>query len=97
MVSTHSMRSILRYGYVEWVVECLITSYNTHLKVSRHHKVIEKLLSKYEKVFGDLALGIPPNRGVDCIIELEIGTQPTKMNPYRHPKRIQDDIEEAIK
>ena len=40
MVSTHSMRSILRYGYVEWVVECLITSYNTHLKVSRHHNEI---------------------------------------------------------
>ena len=30
-------------------------------------------------------------------IELEIGTQPIKIQPYRHPKRIQDDIEDAIK
>ena len=30
-------------------------------------------------------------------IELEIGTQPIKMKPYRNPKRIQDEIEEAIK
>ena len=30
-------------------------------------------------------------------IELEIGTKPIKMNPYRKPKRIINDIEEAIK
>ena len=44
-----------------------------------------------------LPLGRPPDRGVEHNIELEIGTQPIKMKPYRHPKRIQDDIEEAIK
>ena len=54
-------------------------------------------MSKYERVFGDLPPGIPLDRGVEHIIELEIGTQPIKMKPYRHPKRIQDEIEEAIK
>ena len=54
-------------------------------------------MSKYERVFRDLPQGKPPDRGVDHIIELEIGTQPIKMNPYRHPKGIRDDIEEAIK
>ena len=39
----------------------------------------------------------PLDRGVEHIIELEIGTQPIKMHPYGHPKRIQDDIEESIK
>ena len=54
-------------------------------------------MSKYEKGFRDLPLRIPPDRGVDHIIELEIGTQPIKMSPYRHPKRIRYEIQEAIK
>ena len=54
-------------------------------------------MSKYEKDFGDLPPGRLPNRGVEHIIELEIETQPIKMNPYRHPKRITDYIEYAIK
>ena len=41
--------------------------------------------------------GRPPDRGVEHIIELDIGTQTIKMHPYRHPKRILDDIEEDIK
>ena len=53
------------------------------MKVSNHPKDIEQLLSKYEKVFGDLPPGRPPDRGVEHIIELEIGTQPIKMYLYR--------------
>ena len=49
MVSSHSMRSALKHGYIEWVAACLITSTKPHLKVSKHPKEIEKLLSKYEK------------------------------------------------
>ena len=51
----------------------------------------------YEKVFGDLPLGIPPYKGVEHAIKLEIGTQPIKMHPYRHPKIFRDDIAKAIK
>ena len=54
-------------------------------------------MSKYERVFGDLPLRRPPNTGVEHIIELEIGTQPIKMNPHRNLKRIRDEIDEAIK
>ena len=54
-------------------------------------------MSKYEKVLGDLPPGRPPDIGVEHIIELEIGTQPMKMHPYRNPKMIQDEIGEAIK
>ena len=46
VVSSYSMRSILRHGDIEWVAECLIASYKTHLKVSKHPKEIEQLLSK---------------------------------------------------
>ena len=53
-------------------------------------------MSKYEKVFGYLPLGRPPDRGVEHIIELDIGNKTIKIHPYRHPKRIIDEIEEAI-
>ena len=97
MVSSHSIRSILRHGDIEWYVECLIAYSKPDLKVSKHTKEIEQLLGKYEKVFGDLSLGRLLDRGVEHTIELEIGTQPIKIHPYKNPKRIRDDIEEAIK
>ena len=97
VVYSHSTRSILKHGDIEWFAECLVTSHKTHVKFSKHPKDIEKLLSKYEKVFEDLPPGRSPDRGVEHIIELDIGTQPMKMNPYRHPKRIRHDIEEDIK
>ena len=64
----------MRNGDIEWVVECLITYYKPHLKVVKHHKEIEQLLSKYERVFGDLPPRRPPNGWVEHIIELDIGT-----------------------
>ena len=97
VVSSHNMRTLLRHGDIEWAAEFLITSPKPHLNISKHPKEIEKLLSKYEKVFGDLPPVRPLDRGVKHIIELDIGTQPIKMNPYRHPKRIQDEIKEVIK
>ena len=45
VVSSHSMRFILRHGDIEWDVECLITYSKPHLKVSKHPKEIEQLLS----------------------------------------------------
>ena len=64
VVSSHNMRTILRHGDIEWADECLITSPKTHLKIFNNPKDIDKLLSKYEKVFRDLPLGRPPDRVV---------------------------------
>ena len=88
VVSSHSMRSTLRHGDIECDVECLITSSRPHLKVLKHPEEIEHLLSKYENVSGDFPLGRPPDRGLEHVIELEIGNQPIKMKPYRHLERI---------
>ena len=57
VVSYHIMKSILRHGDIEWDSKCLITYPKTHLNITKNHKYIEQLLSKYEKVFGDLPLG----------------------------------------
>ena len=72
VVSSHSMKSILRNGEIECDVECLITYSKPHLKVSKNPKEIKQLLGNYEKVFGDLPQGRPPDRGVKHIIQLEI-------------------------
>ena len=53
LVYFHGMRTILRHGDIEWDDECLITSPKPHFNISKNPKEIEKLLSKYEKVFGD--------------------------------------------
>ena len=52
VVSYHSVRTILRHGDIECVAGCLITSPKPHLKIAKHPKEIEQLLSKYEEVFG---------------------------------------------
>ena len=54
VVSSHSMRAILRHADIEWDDECLITYSKPHMNISKHPKEIEQLLSKYERVFGDL-------------------------------------------
>ena len=57
VVTCKSMRSILRHGDIEWVVECHITSSKPIIKVFEHPNEIEKLLQKYEEFFRDLPHG----------------------------------------
>ena len=64
MVSSRNMRTILRHGDIEWVIEFLIAYSKPQLKVAKHPKDIEQLLRKYERVFGYLPLGRPPDRVV---------------------------------
>ena len=52
---------------------------------------------KYDRVFNDIPPGRPPDRGIEHIIELEEGTKPMMVTPYRHPKRLKDEIEKTIK
>lgn len=48
-------------------------------------------------MFSDIPLGTPPGRGIEHIIELEEGAKPIMITPYRHPKRLKDEIEKTIK
>ena len=54
-------------------------------------------MQKHRKVFRDLPVGKPLDRGFEHIIELEEGTQEVITTPYRHPKRYKDEIEKTIK
>ena len=52
---------------------------------------------KHDKVFSEIPPGRPPDRGIEHIIELEEGAKPIIVTPYRHPKRLKDEIEKTIK
>ena len=79
VVNCNSMRSILRHGDIEWVIECYITSTKKKIRFVKHPKDIETLLHKYEFFFRDLPHGRPHDRGVEHNIVLEEGTSPIQI------------------
>ena len=48
-------------------------------------------------MFSEIPPSRPPNRGIENIIKLEEGAKPIMIIPYRHPKRLKDEIEKTIK
>ena len=87
----------MKHEDIKWVVECLITTEGTSINASYKPKDIKTLLHKHKGVFENL----PHGRPLDCVIEhkieMEVGTLPIKIHPYKHPKTIKDEIENTIK
>ena len=48
-------------------------------------------------VFENIQHGRPPDCGIEYRIELELGTLPIKIHPYKYPKKFKDEIEKSIK
>ena len=97
IVSSHNMEVVMRHGDIEWVVECFISDREPLDCLQQLPEELQVLLCKHHKVFSDIPLGIPPDRGFEHIIELEEGVQAVITNPYRHPKVYNDEIEKNIK
>ena len=49
----------------------------------RHDLGLPRVVCEYEDVFLDELLGLPPQRDVDFMIELHLGTSPISMTPHR--------------
>lgn len=62
-----------------------------------HPPDIQEILTRHTKVFGEILHGVPPDRGIEHVIELEEGAKPVMITPYHHPKKHKDEIEKAIK
>ena len=41
--------------------------------------------------------GVPPDKGIEHVIELDEGAKLVMITPYRHPKKHKDKIERTIK
>ena len=96
-VSSQRMEVVLRQGDIEWSVECLVTFRKPPDNNTQHPTDIQALFQKHEKVFIDLLVVRPLDRGFEHIIELEGGTQAIITSTYRHPKRYKDEIEKTNK
>nr|ACY01928.1 hypothetical protein [Beta vulgaris] len=56
---------------------------------------LQPLLSSYQQVF-NMPLGLPPDRGHVHAINLQHGTNPVSVRPYRYPQSQKDEIEQLI-
>lgn len=63
---------------------------------SNHVDIQSILDNKHSKVFNEIPLGLPLDRGFQHVIELEEGAKPIITAPYCHPRRYKE-IEKAIK
>jgi hypothetical protein len=97
VVTTKMMEAIFRREEIVYATECRVS---TH--VDKHGKVhytpeIQEIIDKHNKVFGPIPPGVPPDRGFEHIIELEVGEKPVITTPYKHLKKYKDEIEKEIK
>jgi hypothetical protein len=97
IISAKWMEGIFQHGDVAYAVECLVTTEKPSGSSHQYHVDIQTLLSKYDRVFGKIPPGRPPDRGFKHTIELEEGAKPMITTPYRHPKKFKDEIEKTIK
>lgn len=97
LINHKRMERLIRHDMVDWAAECkLMRTYEEQHKTP-YHSDIQEIRVKHTKVFSDIPLGNPPDRGIEHIIELEEGTKPIMITPYWHPKRLKDEIEKTIK
>ena len=66
-------------------------------QVKSHPPDIKEILDRHTKVFGEILHGVPFDRGIEHVIELEQGAKPVMITPYRHLKKHKDEIEKVIK
>lgn len=97
IVSSKRMESIFRHEDVAWAEKCLITTKDTPDRDQPYDIDIQTIFGKHERLFGEIPLGRPPDRGFEHTIELEEGVKPVITTLYHHPKIFKDEIEKAIK
>jgi hypothetical protein len=97
VVSNKRMEAIFKHVDVVYATQCFITSQTDNEGRRQYHADMKDLLSRHDKVFGQIPLGRPPDRGFEHTIELEEGAKPVITTLYRHPKKFKDEIEKTIK
>ncbi|XP_059065756.1 uncharacterized protein LOC131857345 [Cryptomeria japonica] len=96
MITLRRMERLVHHDQTEWAAKCMIMPIQQDAQKVEYHPNIQILRTKHSKVFSDIPSGRPPDRGFEHIIELEEGAKPVMITPYRHPKRLKDEIEKTI-
>lgn len=79
VVSLRRMERLFRHDDVEWAAECLIMPASPEPQVKSHPPDMQDILDRHAKVFSSIPHGVPPDRGIEHVIELEEGA-----NHYDH-------------
>jgi hypothetical protein len=69
LVSNERMEAIFRHGDVVYAAQCFITSQTDYEGRRKYHVDIHDLLRRHDKVFGQIPLGRPPDRGFEHTIK----------------------------
>jgi hypothetical protein len=86
------MEAIFKNGDVVYETQFFITSQKDDEGIRHYHTYIQDLLSRHDKVFGQIPRG-DLLRGFEHTIELEEGDKPVITTPYKNPKKFKDEIE----
>jgi hypothetical protein len=97
VVSNKRMEATFKRRDITYAAECFITEQVDAQGQQHHHADIQALLSKHDKVFGQIPPGRPPDRGFEHTIGLGEGAKWVITTPYMHPNKFKDEIEKAIK
>lgn len=97
MISFRRMERLIHHDQHEWAATCRIMPTQTEQQKVEYPPDIQRLLTKHPKVFSAIPPGRPPDRDIEHIIELDKGAKPVMITPYRHPKKMKDEIEKTIK
>ena len=85
LVTSHQMEKILCKGSPTYILQCQEMDILTCEGEMDKQPKIQELIKKHCRVFQELPMEIPPNRKIEHIIEIELGTKPTTSKPYRYP------------
>ena len=81
-ISFRWLERLSRHNNIKWVEICTLMPTQKEQHKTKYHPDIQKLRIKYEKLFNEIPLGKPPDRGIECSIELEKGAKPIMITPY---------------
>jgi hypothetical protein len=79
------MEKLIRKGALAYVAQCHQMEILASKVVHSQHPEIEALIQKYDKVFQDLPMKLPPERKIEHIIEVKPDSTPVNIKPYRYP------------
>jgi hypothetical protein len=90
------MEKLIRKGAPAYVAHCHQMQLLTTEIVKSQHPEIQSLIQKYDKVFQDLPMKLPPNRNIEHIIKVKPDSAPVNIRPYRYPHHHKTEIERLI-
>eukprot|EP00253_Pinus_taeda_P030836 PITA_30836 len=92
VISTQQMKKLICKGAPAFVAQCqhleLLSTEGTH-----QTSEIPSLIQRYEKVFQDLPMKLPPERQIEHIIKVKTDSTPVNVKPYHYPHHHKTEIE----